>query len=163
MSTRGVVFVHCCPSAVAPHVEWAIAEVLGRPARLRWTPQPVVPGQLRAEASWVGAVGTGSKLFAALRTWRMLVLEITEECTATSDGERLAYLPGRGVHRSMISANGDVVVGEERLRGLMARARTGSQYEHELSEILGTAWDVELEPYRYAGEGAAETLLHQVG
>ncbi|MDP9117449.1 MAG: DUF3145 domain-containing protein, partial [Actinomycetota bacterium] len=33
-TTRGVVFMHCCPSAIAPHVEWALAGVLGRPVRL---------------------------------------------------------------------------------------------------------------------------------
>ena len=29
--TRGVVFVHACPPAIAPHVEWALAGVLGVP------------------------------------------------------------------------------------------------------------------------------------
>ena len=58
-STRGVVFMHCCPSALAPHVEWALAGVLGRPARLQWTGQPAAPTHLRSEAAWVGPVGTG--------------------------------------------------------------------------------------------------------
>ena len=30
------------------------------------------------------------------------------------------------------------------------------------AELLGTAWDVELEPYRMGGDGAPVTLLHQV-
>ncbi len=92
----------------------------------------------------------------------MLVFEITEEPTSGSDGERLAYVPGRGFHRSMVSANGDVVVGEERLRGLLERARSVDEMRHGMAELLGTAWDVELEPYRHAGDGAAVTLLHQV-
>src|SRR3954451_5132036 len=87
-STRGVVFLHCCPSALAPHVEWAIAGVLGRPARLQWTGQPVTPMHLRAEAAWVGPVGTAAKLAAALRPWPMLVFEVTEDGTSASDGER---------------------------------------------------------------------------
>ena len=161
--TRGVVFLHCCPSALAPHVEWAIAGVLGRPARLQWTGQPVTPAHLRAEAAWVGAVGTAAKLAAALRPWPMLVFEVTEDGTSASDGERLAYVPGRGFHRSTISANGDVVVGEERLRGLMSRARSADEFQHGLAELLGSAWDAELEPYREGGDGAPVTLLHQVG
>ena len=59
-TTRGVVYLHCCPSTIAPHVEWALAGVLGRPVRLEWTGQPVAPTHLRAEASWTGAVGTGA-------------------------------------------------------------------------------------------------------
>lgn len=161
-TTRGVVYVHCCPSAIAPHVEWALAGVLGRPARLEWTGQPAAPQHLRAEANWTGAVGTGARLAASLRAWPMLVFEITEDGTSASDGERLAYVPGRGFHRSTVAANGDVVVGEERLRGLLARATTVADYEHGLAELLGSAWDAELEPYRLGGDGAPVTLLHQV-
>ncbi len=162
-STRGVVFMHCCPTSIAPHVEWALAGVLGQPVRLQWTSQPAAPALVRAEAEWLGAVGTGARLAASLRAWPMLVFEITEDGTSTTDGERLAYVPGRGFHRSMVAANGDVVVGEERLRGLMARARTLDEYAHGLGELLGTAWDIELEPYRTGGAGAPVTLLHQVG
>jgi hypothetical protein len=154
--------MHCCPSAIAPHVEWALAGVLGRPARLNWTAQPAAPGHLRAEADWSAQIGTAARLAAALRAWPMLVFEITEDGTSATDGERLAYVPGRGFHRSMISANGDVVVGEERLRGLLTRARTAEEYSHGLTELLGSAWDAELEPYRHAGDGAPVTLLHQV-
>ena len=99
---------------------------------------------------------------ASLRAWPMLVFEVTEEGTGTTDGERLAYVPGRGFHRSMISANGDVVVGEERLRGLASRCRTGEEYAHALAELVGSAWDAELEAYRHAGAGAPVTQLHPV-
>ena len=160
--TRGVVFIHCCPSALAPHVEWALAGELGRPVRLEWTAQPVTPMHLRAEASWSGKPGTGARLAAALRPWPMLVFEITEDGTSASDGERLAYVPGRGFHRSTVSASGDILVGEERLRGLLERARTADDYAHGLAELLGTSWDAELEPYRHGGDGAPVTLLHQV-
>jgi hypothetical protein len=161
-STRGVVYAHCCPAAIAPHVEWALAGVLGTPARLHWSAQPVAPTHLRAEAAWAGPIGTAARLAASLRAWPMLVFEITEDGTSVSDGERLAYVPGRGFHRSAVAANGDVVVGEERLRGLLARAKSADDFRHGLAELLGTAWDAELEPYRHAGEGAPVALLHQV-
>lgn len=161
-ATRGVVYLHCCPSALAPHVEWALAGVLGRPARLQWTSQPVAPSHLRAEASWTGQIGTGTQLAASLRAWPMLVFEITEDATSVSDGERLAYVPGRGFHRSMTAANGDVVIGEERLHGLLSRAKTADEFRHGIAELLGTAWDAELEPYRMGGDGQPVSLLHQV-
>jgi len=161
-ATCGVVFMHCCPSAIAPHVEWALAGVLAHPVRLSWTAQPVAPMHLRAEASWNGPIGTGARMAAALRAWPMLVYEVTEDGTSVSDGERLAYVPGRGFHRSAVSANGDIVVGEERLRGLQRLSRIADEDAHGLTELLGTAWDAELEPYRHAGDGAPVTLLHQV-
>jgi hypothetical protein len=161
--TRGVVYLHCCPAAIAPHVEWALAGVLARPVRLEWAAQPAAPSHLRAEASWTGPVGSAARLSAALRAWPMLVFEVTEQGTGVTDGERLAYVPGRGFHRSTVAANGDVVVGEERLRGLMERARSSDEFQHGLAELLGTAWDAELEPYRQGGDGAPVTMLHQVG
>jgi hypothetical protein len=161
-STRGIVYVHCCPAAIAPHVEWALAGVLGRPARLQWTGQPVAPNHLRADAAWAGPIGTAAKLAASLRAWPMLVFEVTEDGTSASDGERLAYVPGRGFHRSATAANGDVVVGEERLRGLLARAKSADDFRHGIAELLGSAWDAELEPYRQGGDGAPVSLLHNV-
>jgi hypothetical protein len=161
-ATRGVVYLHSCPPALAPHVEWALAGVLNRPARLEWTSQPIAPTHLRAEAAWVGPSGTAAKLAKALSAWTMLVFEITEDGTSASDGERLAYVPGRGFHRSMISASGDVVVGEERLRGLAARARSVEEFQHGLAELLGASWDAELEPYRIGGHGAPVTVLPAV-
>lgn len=162
LATSGVVFMHCCPSAIAPHVEWAIAGVLGRPARLEWTAQPAAPGHLRAEAAWTGETGTGARLAGSLRAWPMLVFEVTEQGTSLTDGERLAYVPGRGFHRRATAANGDVVVAEERLRGVLARARSAEDYAHALQDLLGITWDADLEPYRLAGDGAPVTLLHQV-
>ena len=161
-STRGVVFIHSCPPAIGPHVEWALAGVLGRPCKLSWSAQPASPGHLRAEATWVGPLGMAAKLAASLRAWPMLRFEITEEGTSSSDGERLAYVPGRGFHRRMITASGDVVVGEERLRGLLDRAKSSEEFAHGLHQLLGSSWDAELEPYRTAGDGSPVTLLHKV-
>ena len=160
--SKGTVFIHCCPPAIAPHVEWALAGVLGRPARLSWVAQPAAPGQLRTEATWTGPAGTAARLAAALRAWPMLRLEVTEDASSAGEGERLAYVPGRGFHRAMVSANGDVVVGEERLRGLLGRARTADDFAHGIEELLGAQWDAELEPYRAGGDGAPITLLTQV-
>src|SRR4051812_32879844 len=62
--TRGVVYVHSTPLAVCPHVEWAIARVLGAPVRLEWDAQPVEPGARRADYVWAGPPGTGGDLAA---------------------------------------------------------------------------------------------------
>ncbi len=163
MPTRGVVYVHSCPPAVCPHVEWAIARVLSTPVRLEWTPQPADPTTLRAECSWSGRVGTGTELAAALRQWPMTRFEVTEEPSPGVDGERIMHVPGRGVFRATMSANGDLLLPEDRVRALMAQAAGAEALVHGLDRLLGTAWDAELEPYRQAGEGAPVVWLTQAG
>ena len=159
--TSGVLFLHSCPPALCPHVEWAVASVLGVRVSLSWTSQPAEPGILRAECGWQGRAGTAGRLAAALRGWTMLRYEVTEAASAGNDGERICVTPRLGAFRSSTAANGDLVVGEDRLRALLAEA-TGPQLAHGLDALLGSAWDDELEPYREAGDGAPVTWLHQV-
>jgi hypothetical protein len=161
--TRGVVYVHSTPLAVCPHVEWAIARVLTAPVNLHWTSQPVESGARRAECRWTGRPGTGAELAAALRQWPMIRFEVTEEPSPGVDGERFMFVPGRGLFRATVGAAGDIQLGEDRLRGIMESARAPEALAHALDRALGTAWDAELEPYRYAGDGAPVTLLTRVG
>lgn len=163
MSARGVLYVHSCPPAVCPHVEWAVAGVLGTAATLSWTAQPAAPGHLRAETGWRGRSGTAGRLAAALRHWPLLRFEVTEEPGVGSDGERYAATPTLGVFRTAMSANGDVLVQEDRLRAVLAAAGSSAELAHGIERLLGAAWDVELEPYRHAGEGAEVRWLTQVG
>src|SRR5437764_33701 len=44
MSTSGIIYVHSSPSAVCPHVEWAVAGVLQTKVELLWTAQAAAPG-----------------------------------------------------------------------------------------------------------------------
>ncbi len=162
MSARGVLYVHSCPPAICPHVEWAVAGVLGVPAKLSWTGQPMAPGHLRCDSGWRGRAGTAGRIAAALRGWSMLRFEVTEEPSNGADGERYMATPGLGVHRATMSANGDLLVQEDRLRALLDRNRDRDSLEHELHRLLGSAWDLELEPYRHAGEGAPVRWLTQV-
>lgn len=159
--SAGVLYVHSCPPALCPHVEWAVAAELGARARMEWVEQPFAPGQLRAEINWRGRPGTAGRLAAALRGWSVLRYEVTEDPSPGCDGERYTVTPTLGVFRSAMSVNGDVLVGEDRLRTLLATA-IGPQLAQGLDGLLGSAWDDELEPYREAGEGAPVTWLHQV-
>lgn len=163
MSSRGVVYVHSALPAICPHVEWALAGVLGTRVSLSWTAQPAAPGQLRAEAAWEGQRGTGAKLAAALRSWAMLRFEVTEDPSLGQDGERICHLPGRGLWRAKTAANGDLMIGEDQIRSLMAQHPGAEALRHALAQALGTDIDAELEAFRSAGEGSAITWLHQVG
>jgi len=162
-STRGVVFVHSCPRALASHVEWALADVLGVPVSLDWSLQPIVGGTLRADVSWTGPAGTAARIVSRLRGWDRLRFEATEEATARTEGERYSVTPTLGVYRAAIGTHGDIQISEERLRGAMARCRSnGEPLEDEIDILLGGPWDVELEPFRTAGEGSPVRWLHQV-
>lgn len=161
--TRGVVFVHSAPRALCPHVEWAIGTALDQRVALEWTRQPAVAGMLRAEYSWVGAVGTGARLASALRGWEHLRYEITEDGAPGSDGGRWSHTPGLGIFYAQTDAHGNVVVPENRIRAALEHADDVQRLRRELDLALGQAWDDELEPFRYAGAGAPIKWLHRVG
>ena len=164
MVTRGVVYVHCAPPALCPHVEWAVGGVLGMRVTIDWTPQPAAPGTVRGELSWQADPGTGGALASALRDWSQLRFEVTEEPSAGAEGERWSATPALGMFHATTGVHGDIVVREDRLRAALARAAAdpATSVVAELQALLGKAWDDELEPFRYAGDGAPVRWLHQV-
>ena len=58
-----------------------------------------------------------------------------------------------------MSANGDVMVGEMRLRALMASG--ADALAAELDSVLGTAWDEALGGYRGGGDTGEVTWLNR--
>lgn len=161
MSTCGVLYIHSTPPALCPHIEWAVAGAVGVRVDLAWTQQPAAPGMLRAEACWRGRSGTAAAIVSALRGWQLLRFEVTEERSPGCDGVRCSATPSLGVFTAVIGANGDIQVPENRLRAAMMAAAAGrTALERELDGLLGRAWDDELEPFRYAGDGAPVRWLH---
>ncbi len=162
--TRGVVFVHSAPLALCPHINWALEGVLDTRVSLDWVPQPVESGLVRTEFSWTGEAGTGALIASAMRGWDGLRYEVVEEASRGSDGMRWTHTPSLGIHQARLSANGDVVVNEDRLRTVVEQAAgNAAVLSAELDRVLGAAWDDELEVFRHAGEGAPVTWLHKVG
>ncbi|MBB5933155.1 DUF3145 domain-containing protein [Streptomyces zagrosensis] len=163
MTTRGVLYVHSAPRALCPHIEWAIAGVLGVRVTLDWIRQPAAPSTWRAEISWQGQAGTASKLASALRGWHLLRFEVTAEPCATAEGERYSSTPELGIFHAVTGIHGDILIPEDRLRAALGRASRGeSDLATEVTRLLGKPWDDELESFRYAGEGAPVRWLHQV-
>ncbi|MCS0638237.1 DUF3145 domain-containing protein [Streptomyces sp. LP05-1] len=163
MTTRGVLYVHSAPRALCPHVEWAVAGVLGVRVQLDWIRQPASPGTWRAEFSWQAQSGTASKLASALRGWEMLRFEVTAEPSAAAEGERYSATPALGIYHAVTGIHGDILIPEDRLRAALARSARGeTDLATEVATLLGKPWDDELEPFRYAGEGAPVRWLHQV-
>jgi hypothetical protein len=163
VATRGVLYVHSAPSALCPHVEWAVAGVFGVPVSLSWTPQPAAAGTYRAEFSWQGEVGSAARVASALRGWTQLRFEITEEPSAGNEGARYSYTPALGVFHAVTGVHGDIMIPEDRLKAAAVKAAQGeTTLDIEIELLLGRPWDDELETFRHAGEGAPVRWLHQV-
>lgn len=161
--SRGVVFIHACPRAVSPHVEWALSSLFGTQVGIDWAEQPVAPGSVRAEIVWSGPAGTGARIASALLAFKQVRHEVTEDATIGRPGERFAATPTLGLFRADIGEHGDVMVCEERLRSALAQAAlTGDDLAVEVSRLIGDPWDAELEPFRCAHEGSTVRVLHEV-
>jgi hypothetical protein len=169
VSVRGVLYVHSAPSALCPHIEWAVAGVVGVPVNLPWANQPAAPGAMRAELDWAARPGPAGAITSALAGWNRLRFEVTEEASPGCDAVRYSYTPALGTFSCTTAANGDVMVPENRLRAALtlvaspAPGRPSTTLETELGRLLGQAWDNELEPFRYAAEGAPVRWLHATG
>ena len=164
MSVYGVLQVHSAPPALCPHIEWAVAGIVGATVSMPWVSQPAAPGSIRAELTWQGKPGTASAITSALAGWNRLRFEATEEASPGCDGVRYSYTPNLGIFSAVTSANGDVLVPENRLRAALTIAAAGtSVLDAELERLLGTAWDNELEPFRRASDGAPVRWLNATG
>ncbi len=162
-ATRGVFYVHSAPSALCPHVEWAVGGVLGVPVSPSWTPQPAQSGTYRCEFSWSGTAGSAAAIASALRGWLHLRFEVTEEPTTSTEGARFSSTPDLGVFHAVTGIHGDIMIPEDRLKAAVVRAALGeTTIENEIDKLLGKPWDDELETFRYAGDGAPVRWLHQV-
>ena len=164
MSVYGVLQVHSAPPALCSHIEWAVAGTVGTAVSMPWVSQAAAPGSLRAELTWKGQPGTAGAITSALAGWNRLRFEVTEEASPGCDAVRYCYTPSLGLFAATTSANGDLLVPENRLRAVLAIAAGGaSAVEKELDKLLGTAWDNELEPFRRAGDGAPVRWLNATG
>jgi hypothetical protein len=189
VTTRGVIYVHAAPAALTPHLEWAVAGVLdpedapeqpgpvrapvgiplgapverGHGSTFDWIDQHAEPGTMRAEIAWEGPAGTAGRIASALRGWPRLRFEVTEDPSAGNEGERYAWTPNLGMFRATVGVHGDIQVGEDHLRAAIAEAiAIDAPIVDTIEELLGQPWDEELEPFRYAGEGAPVRILHHV-
>lgn len=185
MSVRGVLQVHCTSPALCPHIEWAVAGVLGVPVSMTWVDQSASPGSMRAELLWQGKPGAAGAITSALGNWNLIRFEVTEDASPGCDAVRYSYTPALGTFSAVVAANGDIMVPENRLRAAMALAAAaatgnskvgslrdlhgprhpalGGSLADELALLLGEPWDAELDPFRRAGDGAPVRWLNATG
>jgi hypothetical protein len=158
-AAHGVIFIHACPSAVSPHLGWALNSVFGTEIRIDWDPQPIAPGQQRAEIIWSGPAGTATKIASSLSAFRDSRYEVYEDPSASREGERFSFTPSLGLFRATIGPHGDVQVPEDRLRTAVA---SSVDLASDINRLIGQPWDDELEPFRCAHVNSTVRVLHQV-
>jgi hypothetical protein len=159
----GVAFIHSAPKAMSTHIEWSLGRLLGAAVHLDWLDQPVAPGTVRSELSWAGYPELSTEIASTLRAYPNLRFEITEEPSAGFDGQRIVSTPTLGIWRSPMGVYGDVLIPEDKLRSAISGAlNSGNSILEVIETVLGTPWDRELEPFRFAGEGVPVRWLHQV-
>jgi len=129
---RGVVYVHSAPRALCPHVEWAIARVLGNTIDLRWRNQPVLPEAKRAEYCWEGVPGDGARLASALQGWELKAIRagranLGDSYAMIHGGE--VFLHGTQI-TPLISASTHVVTNDRRSRKLLL-------HRAEIDKLIG--------------------------
>jgi hypothetical protein len=105
----------------------------------------------------------GGAITSALAGWNRLRFEVTEDASPGCDAVRYSYTPTLGIFSAAISANGDILVPENKLRAAVAVGAGSSLLEKEIERLLGAAWDNELEPFRRAGDGAPVRWLNATG
>ena len=150
-----MLFVHSAPSALCPHIEWAVGGVLGIGRQPAWIPQPAQAGTYRTELSWSGDAGSAAGIASALRGWNHLRFEVTEDPTRPAEGARYSYTPDLGVFHAVTGLHGDIMIPEDRLKAAVVKAALGdTTLLTEIDKLLGKPWDDELETFRHAGEGA---------
>lgn len=159
--SAGVLWIHSARAALIPHVEWAIARAGmtlpdgTRPGRSTWRSRPDDDSRMCAELEWRGPAGAAGRLVADLCRWPDLTFEVTEDAAFAdapdqpTHGERHCHVPALGTWSGVTDAIGDVQVGEQRLRAIMAAHRgDAAGLARAIDDELGTAWDAALEPLR---------------
>ena len=124
-TTRGVLYIHSAPSALCPHIEWAVGGVFGMPVRVDWIPQPIERACYRTEYSWTGPCGIAARLASALKGWQRIRFEVTEEATSGTEGERYSYTPTLGIFHAITGIHGDIMIPEDRIKHAMRSPLSG--------------------------------------
>ena len=141
VSVRGVLQVHSAPPALCPHIEWAVAGIIGVPVRLPWVDQPAAPGTVRAELDWQGRAGTvGHHHLGPGRLEPAAVRGDRGGQPRLRRGPLQPHaVPGHVLARSP-SASGDILVPEGRLRAAMTARRCLGARPGPGRQRPGPAW-----------------------
>ena len=142
----GFLVIHSAPAALRPHIEWGLQTILGNWLVLEWKSQPKAAGTFRATVEFRDRQGTAAKITTALKAWHYLRFEVREE--SDTGGEFFRFVPELGLHRSRIDELGSISISEDLLTQGLKKSFDEESLREEIERLLGTAWELALEPFR---------------
>ena len=142
----GFLVIHSAPAALRPHIEWGLQSILGDWVALEWKSQPKAAGTFRTALEFRDRRGVAAKITTALTAWHYLRFEVREE--SEIGGEFFRFVPELGLHRSRIDELGSVTIPEDLLIQGLKRSFDEESLRKELERLLGTTWELALEPFR---------------
>ena len=142
----GFLVIHSAPAALRPHIEWGLQTILGNWLVLEWKSQPKAAGTFRATVEFRDRKGIAAKITTALKAWHYLRFEVREE--SDTGGEFFRFVPELGLHRSRIDELGSISISEDLLTQGLKKSFDEESLREEIERLLGTAWELALEPFR---------------
>lgn len=142
----GFLVIHSAPAALRPHIEWGLQSILGDWVALEWKSQPKAAGTFRTSLEFRERRGIAAKITTALKAWHYLRFEVREE--SEIGGEFFRFVPELGLHRSRIDELGSIAISEELIIQGLKKSFDEESLREELEKLLGTAWELALEPFR---------------
>lgn len=92
---------------------------------------------------------TASEIASALRSWHYLNFEIIEN--SENGGELFRFTPELGIHRAIVDQSGAVLFTEHQITHVLSESFDEESIREGVSQILGTAWELELDRFRKVG------------
>jgi hypothetical protein len=142
----GFLVIHSAPAALRPHIEWGLQSILGDWVALEWKGQPKAAGTFRTSLEFRDRRGIAAKITTALKAWHYLRFEVREE--SEIGGEFFRFIPELGLHRSRIDELGSIVISEDLIIQGLKRSFDEESLREEVERLLGTTWELALEPFR---------------
>jgi len=142
----GFLVIHSAPAALRPHIEWGLQSILGDWVALEWKSQPKAAGTFRTSLEFRDLRGVAAKITTALKAWHYLRFEVREE--SEIGGEFFRFVPELGLHRSRIDDLGSIAISEDLLIQGLRKSFDEESLREEIERLLGTTWELALEPFR---------------
>lgn len=142
----GFLVIHSAPAALRPHIEWGLQSILGEWVALEWKSQPKAVGTFRTSLEFRDRRGVAATITTALKAWHYLRFEVREE--SEIGGEFFRFVPELGLHRSRIDELGSIAISEDLLIQGLRKSFDEESLREEIERLLGTSWELALEPFR---------------
>ena len=168
--TRGFLLVHAASRVDLSRLEGSIEDVVSVVSHFEWSPvaslqlvstkgvnrrEPLFRSSLEFEAD----LDATAQLASILAAFQTIWFEVALTYSSKGLGQRYCYTPMLGMFHSQLDEAGNQVFNENQIR-LALQSPTKSGMHSQLTKMLGTLWDAQLDQLRQAEvDGVARANL----